>query len=135
MDQVLRAAVRERHRHAHVAAELVHVRRDGQGLDIDRDEPARLDLDVRVARRELEVGVRRVVPVQRLLDRLAREVEADARAVDLGLAGGVVVDLEDDVGLAREPLTDPVGKMAGLVPGGPEAQLLEASMPGPANEV
>ena len=83
------------------------------------------DLDVGLARREPEFVVRGGVPVERLLDRLAREVEPDPRAVDLGLAAGVVVDLEDHVGLARQAEADPLGEVAGLVPGVPEAELLE----------
>ena len=41
-----------------------------------------------------------------------------------GFPGGVVVDLEDHVGLAGQALADPVGQMVGLVAGGPEAQVL-----------
>ena len=71
-----------------------------------------------------EFRVRGGVPVERLLDRLAREVEADAGAVDLGLAawGG------SGPGRSRRPGgnadADPVGQAMGLVPGGPEAQVL-----------
>ena len=51
-----------------------------------------------VAGRQPEVVARGVVPVQGLLDRLG-EVKSHPRLVVAGLAVGVVVDLEDDVGL------------------------------------
>ena len=91
---------------------------------VHRDEPARLDLDVVVAGRQPEIVVRRVVPVQGLLDRLAREVEADARPVTGGLARGVVVDLQDDVGLGGDADTDAVGEAMGIAAGRPEAQFI-----------
>ena len=97
---------------------------------VHRDVPARLDLDVVVAGGQPEGGVRRVVPVQGLLDRLAGEVEADARPVVAGLAAGVVVDLEDDVGLGGDADADALGQAVGLAAGGPEAQFVGLD-PGP----
>ena len=129
MDQVLGPSVRELDEHPHVVPEHVHVRRHGQRLDVGGDEPAPLDLDIRLAGRQLELEVRRLVPVQRLADRLPGIVHAEPRAVDLGLAAGMVVDLNDDVGLERHPDPHPPGKMAGLVPRVPEAELLEVGDP------
>ena len=111
-------------------AEQVHVGGDGQGLDVHRDNQLALTSTLFVAGGELEVVARRVVPVQGLLDRLAGEVEADARPVDAGLAVGVVVDLEDDVGLGGNVDADAIGQAVGLAAGGPEAQFVGLE-PGP----
>ncbi len=92
-------------------------------LEVDGDEPGRADLDVRVAGRELEGGIRHVRPLEHPLDRLAGEVKPQSRAVDLGLPVGVVVDLEDHVGPAGQGAADAVGEVHGLVPRGPAAQV------------
>ncbi len=98
--------------------------RDGDRLDGDRDHPARLDLDILVAGRDPEFVARCVVPVHRLLDRLAREVKADACPVALGLAIGVIVNLDNDVGLGRDADSDAIGESMGFESGGPEAQFV-----------
>ena len=54
--------------------------------------------------------------------RLGGEVEGEAGAVGFGLAGGVVVDLEDEVGGAVEEGGDAVGHAEGEGAGGPAAE-------------
>ncbi len=114
---------RENHGHPEITAELMHVGCDREGFDVDGDVPACLDLDVGLARRQPEDVVGGVGPVKRLADRLLAEVDAQPRAVDLGLAAGMVMDLEEDVGAGRQGAADPVGQMVGHIPGRPAAQV------------
>ena len=53
-----------------------------------------------------------------------REVKADACAVGLGLAVGMIVDLNDDVGLGGQADSDALGQAMGFEAGGPEAQFV-----------
>ena len=62
--------------------------------------------------------------MQSLLDRLARQVEAHACPVISRFSAGVVVDLDDDVGLRRYADANAIGQAVGLGSGGPEAQLV-----------
>ena len=69
---------------------------DGQDFDIHRYKPACLDLDALAPAGNGSCSSSRCSSA-RLLDRLAREIEADPGFVEAGLAGRVVVDLEDDI--------------------------------------
>ena len=61
---------------------------------------------------------------------LREKYRPNARPVVAGLADGVVVDLEDDVGLGGDVDADAVGQAMGLAAGGPEAQFIGLD-PGP----
>ena len=69
------------------------------GGDVDGDLPGGLDLDIRLARRELEARVDDDAPVNDLLDRLLGEVEPDLAAIGFRLALRMIVNLDDDVAL------------------------------------
>ena len=72
---------------------------DRVGGDVDRDFPGGLDLDVRLAGRQLEARVDDKAPVDDLLDRLPGEIEPDLAAIGLGLALRMVMNLDDDIAL------------------------------------
>lgn len=93
---------------AETAREIVGVRDDAIDGDVDRQREvianpvarcAGRDVDLAGAKREIEQGAG---------GRRRGEVEADARAIGLGLAGGVVVDLEHEVA-ARGPASGGAG--------------------------
>ena len=71
------------------------------------------------------------VPVEGLLDRLAGEVEADPRAVGLGLAAGVVVDLEITSAPLGSDRPMPSGSRLGSLPGAQPPRSPWISTPGP----
>ena len=121
--RVLVRAARECHAHPEIAAKLVHVGRDGKGLDIDGDAPGCLDLDVRLAGLKAERGVRGVGPVKGLPDRLAAEVNAKPRAIDFGLAAGMIMNLKDHVRPSWQRPADAVWQMHGHVSGRPAAEV------------
>ena len=84
-----------------------------------------------LAGRQLQLGVEGGGPVERLADRLAGEVQADASPVGLGLAAGVVVHLDDDVGASGQGPADALGQRAGLDAGRPAAQVAGDRLAGP----
>ena len=93
------------------------------GDHVDRDRPGGLDLDVGLAGGKLHVQIRGGVPVQDLADWPPREPQADPGAVHFGLAAGMIVHLDDHVGLALEDAADAVVKLGGLAARGPAAQI------------
>ena len=93
-------------------------------LDVDGDVPGGLHLDVRTGR--AGAGTCSLVALAQWrvwLDGLLAEVDRQPRAVDLGLAAGVVMDLEDHVGAGRHGTADPVGQVVRDVAGRPAAEV------------
>ena len=93
------------------------------GDQVHGHRPGGLNLDVRLAEREGHLGVQGGVPVQDLADRLAGEPEPDPRAVDLLLAAGMIVHLDDHIAVPGKRAAQAVGELAGLAAGRPAAEV------------
>ena len=80
------------------------------------------DLVGALAGRDIDAGRAERDVHQAALRRLVGEVERDARAVGFGPAGGVIVDLQDQVAVAVEELRDIVRIARGECAGSPAAE-------------
>ena len=135
-DQRLDAAIGQAGVDLHLFAEPVRVRRDADQLDILRDDGG-VGHGGELARREIEAA-RTDEQVGESLLRAIGEDQAERRAVGLGLAGGMVVDLDDEVGAFVHGVRDArgqrrrrgAGRPAAEPAGGRDARAAEAGIAG-----
>jgi hypothetical protein len=100
----------------------VGVGEDGNGVDVHGNGEVIADFVSALAGRNIDaIGAERYVEFA-AGGLLAGEIKCDTSAVDGGFAGGMVVDLEDEVGARVEKLGDVGGELDGLSAGGPAAE-------------
>src|SRR5205823_3071707 len=106
----------------HGAADVVCVGNDSEDVDFHRDGEVVGDLKGALAGWDIEARGAEGNVHEAALRRLIGEVESEARAVGLGTAGGVIVNLQDEVGDTVKKVGDIVGVARGKRAGGPTAE-------------
>ena len=118
-DQLERLAGGRNGGDAEIAADEVHVGKEGEHFHLDGDAEFVAGAESGFARRNVDLVVEQHDIDHRAARRLVGQEKADGRLLDLGLAAGMQVKLQDEVGAVFPGHGNAVGQGAGFAAGGP----------------